>query len=337
MLWKGNVPDEKCLIWTGCNATQRWRIDRKRMEKILSPLGFLVLAIGAVSAQTVYHVSENTSYFGWLDQYSLDNATYNFVGSEACAPTSSTNAMTYLQNLAPAYFGTALTGTTYSRWMDTDALLITSPYMDTSPVGGTYYDHIPYALNKYIVEDNLFSAVQFSGIFPTDYWGTGNYAKPSYMTDGNPTSDFFLNSLGANNATIFSILYKGGGGHELLAQGLDWTDANNDGIIQYSENATLSFVDPLDPADYTGGYPSSGPKITTGHVWYDTGSLKMDYDQYGGNLPYTSGCYTNTGTVTIDTVFAIAVPEPATGILLLAAFAGGWFLIQRKKSGKLPD
>lgn len=308
------------------------------MKRILFSLGFLILATGLLPAQTVYNVMENTSYFGWLDQYSLDNSTYNFVGSEACVPTSSTNAMTYLQNLAPGYFGTTLTGTTYSSWTATDALLVTPAYMDTSPVDGTYYDHIPYALNKYIVEDNQFAAVQFSGIFPTDYWGTGNYAKPSYITDGNPTSGFFLNSLGANNATIFSILYGGaGGGHELLAAGLEWTDANDDGIIQFSENATLSFVDPLDPASYDiNGLPTSGPKITGGHLWYDSGSLKLDYLQYGGSLPYLGSSYGDTGTVTIDTVFAIAVPEPATGVLLLVAFAGGWFLLQRKNSRKIP-
>lgn len=301
-------------------------------------LGICLFSCSTLPAQTVYNVMENTAYFGWFDQYSLDNSTYHFVGNEACVPTSSTNAMTYLQNLAPGYFGTALTGSTYSSWLATDALLITPDYMDTKPNDGTYYNHIPYALNKYIVEDNGFSAVQFSGIFPTNYWGTGNYAQPSFMSDGNPTSAFFLNSLGAGNATIFSILYGGsGGGHELLAAGLEWTDANDDGIIQSSENATLYFVDPLDPADYDiNGEPVSGPKTTSGHVWYDANDdfLKLDYNQYQGQLPYQSGNYSNTGTVKIDTVFAIAVPEPATAILLLLAFGSGWLLLRGKRHAR---
>ncbi len=313
---------------------QRRKFHTTPMKKFLCCLEILALSCGAASAQTIYNVMENTAYFGWLDQYSLDNATYNFVGSEACLPTSSTNAMTYLQNLAPSYFGTALTGTSYSSWMATDALLVSPAYMDTSPQDGTYYDHIPHALHKYIIGDNGFSAVQFSGIFPSDYWGSGDYSKPSYITDGNPTSEFFLNSLGAGNATLFSILYGGvGGGHELLAAGIEWTDANEDGIIQESENAILSFVDPLDPAYYgTDDLPASGPKITTGHVWYNVNddSLKLDYFQYGGSLPYASGNYSATGTVTIDTIFAISVPEPTTGVLLLMAFAGGWFLVRRK-------
>jgi len=297
---------------------------------ILGMAGAVLLPVSGF-AQTVYNVMENASYFGWLDQYSLDNATYHFVGSEACVPTSSTNAMTYLQNLAPSYFGTALTGTSYSSWMSTDTLLISAPYMDTTPKDGTYYDHIPFALNKYIIVDNKFSSVQFSGIFPVDYWSGGDYSKPSYITDGNPTSGFFLNSLGAGNATIFSILYGGaGGGHELLASGLEWTDANDDGVIQSSENAILYFVDPLDPsATYPGNEPGGAAKFTQGHIWnggdVGGGALKLDYLQYSGGLPYSSGNYSMTGTVTIDTVFAIAVPEPSSVLLVFVGFVACGF------------
>lgn len=304
------------------------------MKKLLCWLGILTVSIGSASAQTIYNVMQNTAYFGWLDQYSLDNATYDFVGSEACVPTSSTNAMTYLQNFAPSYFGTILTGASYSSWMSTAALLVSPAYMDTSPHDGTAYDHIPYALDKYIIKDNGFSAVTFSGIFPSDYWGEGIYSKPSYILDGNPSSEFLLNSLSAGNATLFSILYGGaGGGHELLAAGLEWTDLNGDGIIQESESASLFFVDPLDPSYYdTDGLPTSGPKITTGHIWYnaDDNSLKLNYLQYEGALPYTSGSFSYTGTVTIDTIFAISIPEPTTSILLLPALAVGWFLLRKK-------
>lgn len=288
--------------------------------------------VGVLHAET-YSVSEQASYFGWLDQYSLDNSTYHFVGNEACVPTSSTNAMTYLQNLAPQYFGTALTGTTYANWISTDALLITPAYMDTKPSSGTYYDHLPYALNKYIVTDKGFTAVQFSGIFPADYWGTGKYAKPGYITDGNPTSAFFLGALGANKATLFSILYNnGGGGHELLATGLNWTDANNDGIIQQTENAALSFVDPLDPATYnSSGQPTAGPKITQGQIWYDevTNCLELAYNQYHGGLPYSDDYLQITAS--IDTVFAIETPLPGTASLFLL---GGCLLVVWRFRGK---
>ena len=303
-------------------------------------MAILISTLPRLQAATTNSVIQNISYFGWLDQYSLDNATYNYVGPQACVPTSSVNAMTYLQNLAPGYFGTALTGTNYANWISADATLISSPYMDTSPTSGTYYNHIPFALNKYIIQDRQFTAVSFSGLFPADYWGTAPYDKPSYMTDGRPTSGFFLNSLTAGNATMFSILYGGvnGGGHELLGGGLNWIDANDDGIIQFSENAALYFVDPLDPsATYPDNQPGGGAKFTQGHIWNAddlmTGDLKLDYLQYSGKLPYNSGSYAMTGTVTIDTVFAISVPEPQTYALLsMAAVLGTVFCSVQKRS-----
>lgn len=284
---------------------------------------------GSAFGETVYDISETTSYFGWLDQYSLTNGK----GPEACVPTSSTNAMTYLQNLAPAYFGTALTGSSYAEWLAVSTKLTTASYMDTSATSGTYYNHVPYALNKYIVTEKGFSNVSFSGMYPADYWGTGDYSKPSYMTDGSPTANFFLNALNAKKATTFSIQYGLGGGHDLLCTGLKWTDANDDGIIQKTENASLFFVDPLDPAYYdSGNLPASGPKLTSGHIWDDSvnGQLKLDYNQYSGSLPYDSASYANTGTVTIDTVFAVSVPEPSTWIMLASVFGLLAFRIRRR-------
>jgi hypothetical protein len=289
--------------------------------------GIAVSTQPSLRASTTYSVAENISYFGWLDQYSLNTAEYNNVGPEACVPTSSTNAMTYLQNLAPAVFGTALTGGNYSTWMAADATLVSASYMDTSPTNGTYYNHIPYALNKYIVTDRGFNSVEFSGMFENSQWAAAPYDKPSYMTDGTPTTAFLLNALTANKATLFSIYYDvGGGGHELLASGLNWTDANDDNIIQESENAILSFVDPLDPsATYPEGQPGGGAKFTTGHIWNSSNSttseLKLNYNQYGGSLPYSSGNYAMTGTTTINTAFVIAVPEPAAWILVVLGLA----------------
>jgi hypothetical protein len=51
--------------------------------------------------------------YGHLDQYSM-NAPHNFVGNEACFPTSSTNALTYLQNAYPGLYGTSLSGANYA-------------------------------------------------------------------------------------------------------------------------------------------------------------------------------------------------------------------------------
>ena len=276
-----------------------------------------LVAASSLTAATEYSVSLPSVGFGWLDQYSLDSS-HSYVGNEACVPTSSTNAMTYLQNLAPEVYGTALTGSSYTDWYNTAEILIGPDYMNTQAGSGTEYNHIPYALNKYIREDKGFTNTVFYGMFDSNYWGSAPYDKPSDIQDGKPTSGFLLGAIGLGSATIFNITYDGGGGHELFAVGINWLDANDDGIMQFSEDAELHFVDPLDPAYYDEGYPDSGPKTTMGHLWYDAeaDALLLDYDQYHGRLPY-DGHYEETGPAEIGSAFAMAVPEPTSTSILM--------------------
>jgi hypothetical protein len=301
---------------------------RRAILHTLLPAILLALAAYAGHAQTTYSATENLAWFGWLDQYSLDTPEYDHVGPMACVPTSATNALTYLQNAAPSLFGTALTGATYADWISTDATLISPAYMDTTPSGGTYFRTIPYALTTYFAADPArnASAVQFSGMFLPGYWTT-QYPQPSYITSGVPTWSFLYSGLTAQSAVMLSVIYENGDGHELLLSGFQWLDTNGDGTIQFDENATLSFVDPLDPsATYPGGDPGGGAKFTTGHVWFDPAisGLRLTYDQYQGGLPYDSADY-QSYTLSIDDAFTIAiVPEPAPlaltalGLLALA-------------------
>ncbi len=305
-------------------------------------LGFacvlFVMSAAVLRAQTVYSSVQEVAYFGWLDQYSLSGPAYGNIGPEACVPTSSTNAMTFLQGLAPSYFGVSLTGTTYADWIATDVFLASASYMDTSAADGTYYNHLPYSLNKYIREDKGFTDVSFSGIFPSSWWDAAPYNKPSYMADGMPTWSFLNTSLAANQATLFSIEYSGGGGHELLLSGFAWTDANDDGIVQKSENATIYFVDPLDPsASYPGGEPGGGAKFTQGHIWNRDGvlgaELMLDYNQYSQGLPYASN-YSMVQDATIDGVFAIAVPEAGSAWFLFFGGVCYWGVVVFGKAGR---
>jgi hypothetical protein len=263
-----------------------------------------------------YNVSLNTAYFGWLDQYDLD--TYKSVGYNGCVPTSSTNAMTYLQNAYSGYFGTSLTGTTYQNRLDTAEQMVNAMGTDEN---GTQYNRVPYALSNYIITEKGFTQTVFGGMYlSSDYWSV-TYPNPGYITDSAPTSGFFLDSLGSGAATLFSIYYpETYDGHYLLATSLVWDDVNNDGIIQKSEDAHLSFVDPLDPAYYdSAGYPDAGPKLTVGQIYYDeeSATLLLDYYQYEGELPYDENNYTQWDRLTINTVFSInVVPEPQTWAML---------------------
>jgi hypothetical protein len=251
------------------------------------------------------------SLYGWMDQYSV-NTENNFVGDEACVPTSSVNAMTYLQNIDPDYFGTSLTGSNYTTWHATDDLLISPQYMNTTVGEGTYYNVFVYAINQYITQTMGFTNTLFSGMFPTDNWDS-SYPQPSYITDGRPTESFLADALASNDAVLLSIEYSNGNGHELLANGISWNSTTDTG--------TLYFVDPLDPSQtYDGGYPSGTAKETTGNLSLDdNGDLRMTYDQYQGALPYQPGNYTDY-TVSFYGALAIGVPEPAATLLI--AFTG---------------
>lgn len=235
------------------------------------------------------------SYYGWLDQYSITDR--GFVGKEACVPTSSTNGMTFLQNVDPEIFGTQLTGTTYADWMNTDEILI--DLMNTTVGNGTSDDRFVWGLSRYLQQDENFPQVQFSGIFPADAW-TARYPQPFYITSGHPTIPFISNALAAGSALLVGITYNDGftgGGHELVFNGLTWDPSTNTG--------TAYFVDPLDPSqNYTPAVPTGPVKQTQGSLAVNPdGSLELSYRQYHDKLPYT-GNYLDLKAV-IDSVLSV--------------------------------
>lgn len=221
------------------------------------------------------------SYYGWLDQYSITDQ--GFVGKEACVPTSSTNALTFMQNINPSIFGTQLTGTTYEDWKKTDKALIS--LMSTTVGSGTSDDQFVWGLDMYVKLTHNFPQVQFSGIFHDNVWAPDQgYPKPSFIQDGAPTVAFLANALGAGSAVLVGIEYNDGftgGGHELLFNGLSWDPTTNTGIAY--------FVDPLDPSqNYSPDEPTGPVKQTTGILTVNPdGSLELQYNQYHGSLPYT--------------------------------------------------
>lgn len=221
------------------------------------------------------------SYYGWLDQYSITDE--GFVGREACVPTSSTNALTFMQNINPSIFGTQLSGTTYEDWKKTDKTLIS--LMGTTVGSGTNDDRLVWGLDMYLSLTHNFPQVQFSGIFHGDVWQPDlGYPKPSFIQDGAPNIAFLANALGAGSAVLVGIEYNDGftgGGHELLFNGLSWDPATNTGIAY--------FVDPLDPSqNYSPDVPTGPVKQTTGILSVNPdGSLELQYNQYHGTLPYT--------------------------------------------------
>jgi hypothetical protein len=314
--------------------------------KRLRVLAGLIVFVGTacrVDGQTLSDLIPVTDY-GYLDQYNLNEAN-NFVGDEACVPTSSTNALTYLQNVNPGVFGMSLTGTTYASWEATDQNLINILGTTAGSNGGTYDYRIPYGIDQYVssISPSYASEIKLSGQFKDTGW-TVEYPRPEDIKNKIPEPTFFYDALMKNSAVIMGISYStsngtndNDGGHELLVNGITWNAT--------TETGTIYFIDPLNPSeDYTNlasdglTYQPDGPAMeTVGQIsLLDDGSgapgyLLLSYDQYEGDDLHAhdqSDPDFETIFATIDSVLEIAVvPEPSQygGFIFLAvAGALGW-------------
>ena len=289
------------------------------LRKSLALVSVITVCLQSYVAAAGYTNVYNSAAFSWLDQFNIQPPD---VGSNACVPTSAINALGYLQNSYSTQFGTNLIGTGYANWLANGQTMASSPYMDTTPTG-TLFNHIPFALNKYVKLDKGFNDMTFSGMFNDSVWDLAPYNKPSYITSGMPTTSFLTNALSQNGAIIMSLIYTNGGGHEVTVSGLNWNDANENNIMDNGE-AKLSFVDPLDPsASYSGTNPLGAAKFTQGDIWWNTNKneLQFTYDQYGGSLPWEN-TYGTVSDTYINTMFVMTVPEPSTSALFALAGLG---------------
>ena len=107
--------------------------------------------------------------------------------------------------------------------------------------------------------------------------------------------------------------------------GLDWIDANSDGIVDQNENAVLKVIDPLNPTEGSDGSIAVGPpKITEISVWDSENGMSFSYLQYiGDTIPYTDQFSTATGALSgAGAIFVIPAPG-ATGLLIAGLLAPG--------------
>ena len=321
------------------------------LRRPLSGVLVLLLLSTAARTQTTYTAIQDVSSFGWLDQYSLNTPDFNFIGHDACVPTSSVNTMTYLQNIAPGYFGTNLTGSTYADWIGVDATLISPDYMNTTQTIGTLNNHLPFGLNKYVVRNKGFTEVQFSGMIPSPWENQANPApapRPGTIDDNLPTWQFLYDSLTSGSGTVLVMRYIDSNvGHAVSLGGFDWTDSNGNGRVDFDENAQIYFVDPLDPTRGTDPDPIGGAQFTSGRIWEAEvpdptnsavvyNALVLADEPYvgtnlwgglsgGGGRGGWAGAY-------LTAAVAMTVPEPSTYALLAISTAGlVGFVLRRRR------
>ena len=114
------------------------------------------------------------------------------------------------------------------------------------------------------------------------------------MQSKAPDWQFLFGEIEAGN-DVQVFLNWSGSGHCVSVTGISWLDADNDQIMELSEGATISFVDPWDGLDKTRA------------IWQTGLGGEIDIDYAG-----------HTGAYISAAMSVAVVPEPSTLVLLAA-------------------
>ncbi|MEY3023800.1 MAG: hypothetical protein ACO3Y3_08125 [Phycisphaerales bacterium] len=270
----------------------------------------------SVAHADLYQWMNDSASYGYLCQYSIPND----LASESCVPTSTVNAFAYLQNTyATELGGVQLVGSGYAGWNATAQTL--QGFFGTTQAG-TSSTSAANGLDNYLSSIGAANLVTREAIS-----ATGDPAYPSWVTQNVvPTFGDFHGWMSSGAVVVVSIGYAQGGGHEITMVGLDWNDANGDGVVDESEGATFTVIDPLDPSEaYSGSDVLGPPKPTTISVWQSAAGelLRFSYQQYVGQLPFDAGNYFAASGVIGGGVSISVIPAPAAWIAALVAGACG--------------
>ncbi len=305
-------------------------------------LGFAPVAVGA----TDYTILKNQQLYGNLDQDDIPQG-----GAFMCGPTAAVNSFKYLENAYPALYGNSLVPIGASAGQDLDgdgnfgdayddmiAVAMTvgdqptavppAPlYMGTKAAlvgagggAGTWDDMFIYGKQKYIetmlpnktiYSAQLKSTWAWPGAPPRPADEIPPIPKPPWVQHNTQPDAVFLALELAACEDVEILIVDGDWGHYLTVTGIQWIDANNDGLINAGaagEPAFLHYIDPL-----TGLPPLAPAPIGGQNVVGDP--VRVSY----GLFPQAE---------LVMTVSESPIPEPATMTLLAI---GAVVLVRRRK------
>ena len=319
--------------------------------------GILVsLFSGSATLQASLVWSADPANYGYLWQYSVAPP----IGAEACGPTSTTNAFTYLQNTQGSHLGNVLTGNDYDSWRATAETLASGQYMKTEGSDkpqaeqGTTYGHLATGMQQYAQDRG--AKIQFNGMMSDKVPPNGDLPPWVKRQDKGPTIDQLYNMLAGGAGVVMGMNPGPVGGHIVTLAGMNWKDNNGNGIVDRDEKAKLFVIDPLDPSsnvhNKNQGEPYGSNELTPQramftelHVWQDEYQgdpfLVIDYWQYHGSYdestmkpedPYTpyDGNYQRTDLYITGAFSMRAVPEP-TSVLVWSSLVLGVTLTRRRR------
>lgn len=325
----------------------------------------VTLTLDSSTFESVY-AAKNPDNFGYLPQL----ATFDGL---ACTPTSTTNALVYLVNQANLS-GTFNALSDYSGWVSVRDTLATNYFYTSSNNGdglpdGTLPAQALIGLSQYLQDQNLGQEISISALgISTDAqgnniagWGTAansQNGRPAIgpvsdythlFTEGAVTGEFLRAGLLRSDAVILGGFYSDSQGnpegHAVIVTELNWTDKNANGVMDASDGAQMTILDPLDPAqaydpkvDSNIGYGTGdteqqrldaalnqvqsidGPLFKTGDVFEnDAGMLVFSYPQFSlenveGTLSLVPGDSSNGRPENTDMTIMLAMSLGVSGL-----------------------
>jgi hypothetical protein len=268
------------------------------MPSYLSTLRAMTLAIAVAGLASAASVTIPANLYGHLNQIGSGICEDGSGNNYACGPVATVNSFAMLD----AKYGSSLIPDNDDNGIADDAELLAvaeilagEDYMKCAACnGGTTVANLIAGKRKYLDEQA-----------PGKYW-----VHSQYLPDFN----WFFDELTAGQdievlVGFYNNLGQRIGGHYITLNGISWTDANDDDVVDDGE-ATIDFIDPSGGVDRNQSFYKY-----TGQNYYAT-----NYN-VGGNV---------VATVVEWGVAESPVPEPGTVIVMLSGL--GLFAARRFRS-----
>lgn len=197
-----------------------------------------VLLSSLAGAVQTYSIQLQPDWFGKLNEHD--------VGESTCAPTAAINAFVFLQNAYPSIYGYSLVpdtngnGVTDYAEMVAAAQALAGPDFMKTGTGGTSVANILPGIQRWIEGD---PAQGISGKQPgVTFYQEQRMSPPDWA--------FLYDALEAGSAVILWLTYYDESGkafrsHIVTLTGLQWTDQNEDGILNVEEGAKMTDMNPF--------------------------------------------------------------------------------------------
>ncbi len=236
-------------------------------RKGLIPVGLLITCTALPASAAVYDSYIPFGQYGDLCQQDVPE-----FGQWACGPSAITNSLVFLQNEYPSYYGNNLIATQsqdldgdgavdfYDDMIATVTTMGSPAYMDTAVLGGTPRDNFVWGLETWI-EERVPGVTEYSAQTVS---GWTHHDQPDWCETGYPTWEFLHESL-LSGAPVEFLIMAPTFGHYLSLSRFYFDDENDNGNIDYKEDAWIEFMDP-----WTGAYGAA-------EIWHKAGVIETTY------------------------------------------------------------